>query len=180
MKINLGSCDNLLDRPWLNVDAFDFARPGYDFRQADLAHPWPWEDSTVSELRAHDIAEHISHPTGKRWFWNEAHRVLRPGGVLSLIVPTTDGRGAWQDPTHVTWWTPNDLFYVCDHWAEWKRFHRAYGIAARFCVLDNRSSSDVFPGRCQGPGHAMDVVNAGHTAAANSVMKLHVLLEAIK
>ena len=191
MKINLGSCDNLLDPPWINIDRFNFARPGYEFRIMDLNQKWKFDDSSVSELRAHDIFEHLwptqmvivkdqnQTPTGlqvrrtdvqpKIWVMNEAHRVLRPGGTLSLIVPTTDGRGAYQDPTHVTWWTPNDMFYFCEHWAEWLRFHQPYGITARFRVQG-----------CSTREEAWSKVNEGHTNSGQEVMKLKVILEAIK
>lgn len=44
-------------------------------------------------------------------FMEEAWRVLRVGGLLDAQVPTTDGYGAWQDPTHVSYWNPNTILY---------------------------------------------------------------------
>lgn len=189
LKLNLGSCDNLLG-DYTNVDRFDFSRLGFDFQVVDLNRRWPWEDSSVDAIRANDIFEHL-WPTfslqgdnqgfqvrrtdvpAKAWVMNEAHRVLRPGGTLDIIVPTTDGRGAWQDPTHVTFWTPNDFFYYCEHWEEWKRFRRAYRITAQFRV---RGAIPGFDGRDK----AWSVITEGHAAVANQVTKLYVPLEAIK
>lgn len=28
-----------------------------------------------------------------------------------IEVPSTDGRGAWQDPTHVSFWNENSFWY---------------------------------------------------------------------
>jgi SAM-dependent methyltransferase len=132
VKLNLG-CSTILLPGFLNVDLWE--PPGATdatFLRVDLRHPWPWPDSSAALIRAHDIAEHLPD---KRHTMNEAWRVLRPGGQLDLVVPTTDGRGAFQDPTHVSFWTPNDLFYFAAGVAERERFGEAYGIRARFRVI---------------------------------------------
>jgi SAM-dependent methyltransferase len=124
VKLNLGCSDAHLSG-FLNVDR---CAPADVI--ADLAeNRWPWETSSVAEIKAWDIFEHLP---SKMISMNEAHRILKPGGVLDLVVPTTDGRGAFQDPTHQTFWTPNDLFYFSSFYAEWRRFHVAYGITANF------------------------------------------------
>lgn len=169
MKLNLFSSDGLLDG-YLNVDIWIPPNAKFleNFNQEDLSKPWPWEDSSIDEVRAHDGPEHLA---SKIHFMNEAHRVLKPGGILDLFVPTTDGRGAFQDPTHVSFWTPNDLFYYVQDFAEWIRFHEAYGITARFRVAD-----------CDGP-QAVDSwrnIMRGHREYVNHVWKLKTRLEAVK
>jgi len=79
--------------------------------------PWPWADSSVDEIYSRDCFEHL-YPLGKAEgqmnivaIMKETYRVLKHGGKLWLIVPSTDGRGAWQDPTHVTYWNTNTFFY---------------------------------------------------------------------
>jgi hypothetical protein len=42
---------------------------------------------------------------------SEIHRVLADGGWVFIEVPSTDGRGAFQDPTHVTYWNENSFLY---------------------------------------------------------------------
>src|ERR1035437_8874995 len=101
-KLNLG-CSDAHAKGWTNVDLCEPCDMA-----VDLSKPWPWLDSTVEAIKAWDIFEHLP---SKFLTMNEAHRVLRPGGQLDLFIPTTDGRGAFQDPTHVSFWTPNDLFY---------------------------------------------------------------------
>lgn len=83
----------------------------------DLNGAWPFEDNSVGVLHASHIFEHLRDPVHTM---NEAYRVLAPGGWLLLEVPSTDGRGAWQDPTHVSFWNANSLFYYTDR--NWSRF----------------------------------------------------------
>ena len=48
----------------------------------------------------------------------EISRVLVPGGRLLATVPSTDGRGAFQDPRHVSFWNENSfLYYTNKNWA---------------------------------------------------------------
>jgi hypothetical protein len=70
--------------------------PGVDVI-ADLSKPWPWADNSVGLIRCHDFIEHIAD---KLHFMHEAYRVLAHGGIIDIEVPSTDGRGAFQDPTH--------------------------------------------------------------------------------
>ncbi len=42
---------------------------------------------------------------------NEIYRILVPGGWLLSRTPSTDGRGAFQDPTHCSFWNPNSFWY---------------------------------------------------------------------
>jgi glycosyltransferase involved in cell wall biosynthesis len=69
---------------------------------------WPFADNSVGVIKAHHIFEHLKDPV---WTMNEAFRVLAPGGWLFVEVPSTDGRGAWQDPTHVSFWNENSIRY---------------------------------------------------------------------
>jgi hypothetical protein len=42
---------------------------------------------------------------------SEIYRVLADGGWAFIEVPSTDGRGAFQDPTHVSYWNENSFWY---------------------------------------------------------------------
>jgi len=148
LRLNLGCSDRNMPG-WWNVD---LVAPCDQI--ADLSGRWPWADSSVDAINAWDIFEHIK---SKLHTMNEAHRVLRPGGTLDLWVPTTDGRGAWQDPTHQSFWTPNDLFYFSPQYMEWNRFRVSYGITACFQVRQSE-----------------------HKEYPNKVWKLRAVLEAIK
>lgn len=87
----------------------------------DLRDRWPWEDGTVGVLRASHVLEHLPDPVHSM---SEAFRVLAPGGMLFLEVPSTDGRGAWQDPTHCSFWNENSMRYYTDD--RWRKYLPAF------------------------------------------------------
>lgn len=101
LAIDLGGAHGA-PKGWKTAD-----QVGGDF-QVDLEGRWPWEDNSVAVFRAHDIIEHISDKIN---FMNEAYRCLKHGGLLLIEVPSTDGRGAFQDPTHVSFWNTNSFWY---------------------------------------------------------------------
>ena len=74
----------------------------------DLNDPWPFEDSTVGLVRAVDVLEHLKSPIH---VMKELYRVLAPAGWAFIQVPSTDGRGAFQDPNHVSFWNENSFHY---------------------------------------------------------------------
>jgi O-antigen biosynthesis protein len=92
-----------------------FPKPGYltiDQEGAeitcDLNDGIPLEDNSVGVINASHLIEHLREPLKTM---REIHRVLAPGGWVFIEVPSTDGRGAWQDPTHVSFWNENSFFY---------------------------------------------------------------------
>jgi SAM-dependent methyltransferase len=89
--------------------------PGYksvDLKDADiicdLNEKWPFDDSSIGVIRAYDTVEHLNDMVH---VMSEMYRVLRPGGFAFLMIPSTDGRGAWQDPTHKLFINQNSFFY---------------------------------------------------------------------
>ena len=45
-------------------------------------------------------------------FFNECYRALAHGGVILTETPSTDGRGAFQDPSHVAFYNENSFWYL--------------------------------------------------------------------
>lgn len=74
----------------------------------DLNNGIPLPDNSVGVLNASHILEHLYDKTK---IMSEIHRVLAPGGWAFIEVPSTDGRGAFQDPTHVSYWNENSFLY---------------------------------------------------------------------
>ncbi len=64
--------------------------------------PLPFEDGTFDAVLAKDIFEHLWEPQGAV---REAHRVLRPGGVLVASVVMARPARVWADYTHVRGFT---------------------------------------------------------------------------
>jgi glycosyltransferase involved in cell wall biosynthesis len=135
IKLNLGCCDALLPG-YVNVD--HIAAPGVEV--ADLRNPWPWADGAADYIRAWDIIEHLPD---KVHTMNELWRVLAPGGSVEIAVPTTDGTGAFQDPTHVSFWNRRSFLYYEAGNAYRERFARHYGIRAKFRVVRERTERSV-------------------------------------
>ncbi len=77
----------------------------------DLNERWPFEDNSVGVIRSFDVFEHLKDSIHTM---KEVYRVLAPGGWLICQVPSTDGRGAFQDPTHVSFWNINSFAYYTD------------------------------------------------------------------
>ena len=78
-------------------------RPGYitiDQEDADITCDLndgiPLPDNSVGVLNASHVIEHLRDPVKTM---REIHRVLAHGGWAFIEVPSTDGRGAWQDQT---------------------------------------------------------------------------------
>lgn len=101
-----------------SVDLID-ARHECDIRQG-----LPFEDDSIGCVRAYDFLEHIPFCQDSSCkhgadvgllcvvgLMNEIYRVLAPGGWLISKTPSTDGRGAFQDPTHCSFWNPNSFWY---------------------------------------------------------------------
>ncbi len=77
----------------------------------DLDGRWPLRDNSVGVLRAADAIEHLRDPIHTM---NEAFRVLRPGGFFLTATPSTNGKGAFCDPTHVSFWNDLSFRYYSD------------------------------------------------------------------
>jgi SAM-dependent methyltransferase len=105
LRLHLG-CGTCTPPGWVNVDGALGARlagvPGLGracralglFRLEwpagiaihDLRRPFPWPDGSAEAVYSAHTLEHLSREEGRR-FVRECHRVLRPGGVLRLVVP---------------------------------------------------------------------------------------------
>ena len=92
-----------------------FGREGYETVDitngdivADLNDTWPFKDGEIGVLNASHVIEHL---VDKQHTMSEIHRVLADGGWAFIEVPSTDGRGAFQDPTHVSYWNQNSFLY---------------------------------------------------------------------
>ena len=78
----------------------------------DLNEGIPLPDNSVGVLNATHILAQLRDPIKSM---REIHRVLAHGGWAFIQVPSTDGRGAWQDPTHVSYWNEHSFWYYTDY-----------------------------------------------------------------
>ena len=99
---------------------------------ADLTRRFPFPASTVDVVRAHDTIEHLPD---RIHTMNEIWRVCKDGALVDLKVPSTDGRGAFQDPTHVSFWNRNSFMYYCVEFPAYLELCHSYGFRGSFQLL---------------------------------------------
>lgn len=102
---------------------------GIDLVGADIIHdlftfPWPIETGAVEAAHVSHFVEHIPHwrpgwqKDGWWMFWEEVHRICRPGAKVTVIHPYLKTVRAFQDPTH-------ERFIPTETWsylnAAWRR-----------------------------------------------------------
>lgn len=84
--------------------------------EIDVAHdlnifPWPWPDEAFDQIAALSVFEHLD--VNLVVTLNECHRLLRPGGVLTMKLPLWKAERAHDDPTHRWYFTVRSLDQFC-------------------------------------------------------------------
>jgi SAM-dependent methyltransferase len=125
--VDLG-CGSRKSSGYIGVDIVPC--PGVDI-VADLTQTLPFEESSVDRIKAHDIIEHLPDKLNTM---NEIWRIGKPGAKVDILVPSTDGRGAFQDPTHVSFWNINSFFYYCIDYPDYYELGQRYGFKGCFKV----------------------------------------------
>ena len=69
----------------------------------------PYDNGEVGVIVATELLQRLPDRLA---FFAECHRVLAHGGLILTTTPSTDGRGAFQDPTHVSYWNENSFWYL--------------------------------------------------------------------
>lgn len=117
------------DISWLNVDNRNEVNPDM---LVDLVRTWPWAGATFDIVNADNVLEHF-YPENAIHVLNEIGRVLKIGGEAVIIVPHALSQGAYQDPTHKSFWVPRSALY----WSNAYTQHggRAVGITANLVKI---------------------------------------------
>lgn len=112
MKLEIG-CGRSKAPGYVGLDRV--ALPGVDIVHEIEEFPWPMPnssvpipDSSVTEIRAYHVLEHLRDLVG---VMEEAHRILKPGGLFSIVVPYYRHEGAFADPTHTRFFTERTFHY---------------------------------------------------------------------
>jgi len=96
-KINLGSGYKRYEG-FVNVDDDALVEPDYIVQLDDVNIKLPFEDNSVSEIKAEHILEHIGE--GFIPLMVELYRVAEHGCILDIIVPHHQHDVFYGDPTH--------------------------------------------------------------------------------
>lgn len=95
---------------------------GVDFNartQADVVHdlnqfPYPFQDAEFDEVYVDNCLEHLDKPIR---VMEELHRIVKPGGLVKVIVPYFRSTWAFIDPTHLHFFSVDSFaFYDPDHY----------------------------------------------------------------
>jgi len=137
VNVDLG-CGNHKPPGFIGVDRFP--SPAVD-SVADLTRRFPFATSSVDAVRAHDIIEHLPD---RIHTMNEIWRICKHMAVVDIRVPSSDGRGAFQDPTHVSYWNANSFQYYSPQFPAYHQLCKTYGFKGAFAILslDEEISSD--------------------------------------
>lgn len=83
---------------------------GFEEVMLDVDRPaLRYDDSTVGLIVAVDVLQRVAD---RARFFNECYRALSHAGLLLTQTPSTDGRGAFQDPSHVAFYNENSFMYL--------------------------------------------------------------------
>lgn len=97
LKLNLGCGGRKFDG-FVNVDKY--GEP--DVRHDLEVFPWPWDDSTVGEVKLIHVLEHLGRdPEVFIGIMKELFRVCRRGARVLIVVPHPRHDNFLGDPTHV-------------------------------------------------------------------------------
>lgn len=108
MNLEIGG-GHLVQSGWINLDSVN---GDGEWKRLAQDTPWPTADNSIDAIRASHVMEHIPAGYDRIGVMNEAHRVLRPGGVFEIIVPLLVGTWhAVADPTHVSFWVKESFHY---------------------------------------------------------------------
>ncbi len=103
LKLDL-ACGNNLQKDFIGVDITKKGtKASIEFNL--LTFPWTFaKDNSVDEVFASHFLEHIPHGDGFHdpffQFFDEVHRILKPGGIARFVTPYYAHARAFQDPTH--------------------------------------------------------------------------------
>lgn len=97
MKLNLGCGHNKMEG-FVNVDRAHSPDVVHDLE----TFPWPWPDSSVEEIRANHVLEHLGKDAEVFiGVMKEMYRVCKAGAKVEIVVPHPRHDDFLNDPTHV-------------------------------------------------------------------------------
>lgn len=135
MKLNLGSGMRKLDG-YVNIDIRQECDPDVIL---DIEKGLYFHDNEIDEVRAYDFMEHI-HQDKVIYVMSEIHRILKPEGIFDFFIPSTEGIGAFMDPTHRSYWNAGTwLYFVHPNW------HSLYPSWPFFKVVEKIRSIKTVP-----------------------------------
>ncbi len=108
-KLDVG-CGSNKAAGFVGIDRFPLKGVDVVF-DIDSNEPWPLEDNSFDYIQAIHVIEHISNPI---FFFEQIHRIARPGCVVHLETPHFSSVNSWNDPTHVRHYSSSFLDVIAE------------------------------------------------------------------
>lgn len=93
IKLAVGTYLTMSAYGWTNIDIHDLdqfaAANRYKYRKLDVRQGLPYGTGVVDAIHSAHMLEHLSYPDGLN-FLRECRRVIRPDGVMRIIVPDAE------------------------------------------------------------------------------------------
>jgi len=112
----------------------------------DLVHdlksfPYPFKSECADEVILSHVLEHLSLQEINRVL-GEAWRILKPNGVVMISVPHALSAGFYADPTHVSHFTFETLYYFTQshHFGYYKDIDSQWRIKRLWASVNIRSN----------------------------------------
>ena len=88
----------------IDIKSFSYDYPEFDIEKDSLMH----ENESIDFITMNAVIEHIKNPDN---IFNEIKRVLKKNGLIFIRTPNwqMDFKNFYNDPTHVTPYTPQTL-----------------------------------------------------------------------
>lgn len=111
-KIDLG-CGKNKREGFFGVDMSPDVKPDLVWNLEE--YPYPFEDGQIEEIHCSHTIEHLQELMP---FMNECHRILKQGGIMSVVAPYYTSVRCWQDPTHIQPISEHTFLYYNKQWRE--------------------------------------------------------------
>lgn len=180
MKIDLGSGYKRSD-DFIRLDIDPITNPDYvvDLEKDDL----PFEDSTVDEVRAWHILEHLG--PGYFHLLQELYRVCKPNALIDIQVPHFNHEVQKNDPTHLRFVTPEGLRLFSKKFNKYdiERGGSCSALGIRFDVDFELVAQSFIPDQYYAEyikAHSDEEINHHFREVNNCIIEIHMTLAVIK
>lgn len=115
---------------------------GKGIKVADLTQRWPWKANSVDEVRCHMLIHYLTAKE-RVHFFNELHRVMKPGAKAQFVTPMWSAQRAYID-INVQWPPVAEGFYqtLSKGWREAQTSADTSGLT---CDFDATAGYGIHP-----------------------------------
>jgi predicted SAM-dependent methyltransferase len=109
---------------------------------ADLTKRWPWKSSSVDEVNCSMMLHYLT-PSERVHFFNELHRVLKPGAKAQIVTPMWSSHRAYIDlQTH---WPPVSEGFYHSLTKLWREAQNCVDSSGLTCDFDAAAGYSLHP-----------------------------------